>query len=295
MVSIDLKDAYLQIPIHPDSRKYLRFVALNQVFSIQGSLFRPLHGSAGFHTGHGSGIGFSPSSRDLPLSLLRRLADSSFFSSLSSSSFGHGFTSVSGTWDCGQLGEIQSSSSPESSLSRCDYRLHSFQGFSLPSESREAVLNHRRISVLRCSASLFLARTPRSTVAFDSAGSGGEVKDAISAASASSSLGSQGRFPVNSLGLGLLSRSGMVVGSGSSPTRYFSDSSQPTPRLLVRHLGRGLGSSPPGQHHFRPVVSGGSHSVYKRKGASCGGKRTSTIRTSSVQFQWQFPQTAPQP
>ena len=27
MVSIDLKDAYLQIPMHPVSRKYLRFIA----------------------------------------------------------------------------------------------------------------------------------------------------------------------------------------------------------------------------------------------------------------------------
>ena len=44
---------------------------------------------------------------------------------------------------------------------------------------------------------------------------GGCLKDAISAASASPSLGLQGQFPVNSLGLGLPSRSGMVVGSGS--------------------------------------------------------------------------------
>ena len=39
MVSIDLKDAYLQIPIHPDSRKYLRFVALNQVFQFKALCF----------------------------------------------------------------------------------------------------------------------------------------------------------------------------------------------------------------------------------------------------------------
>ena len=39
MVSIDLKDAYLQIPIHPDSRKYLRFVALNRVFQFKALCF----------------------------------------------------------------------------------------------------------------------------------------------------------------------------------------------------------------------------------------------------------------
>ena len=39
MVSIDLKDAYLQIPIHPDSCKYLRFVVLNQVFQFKALCF----------------------------------------------------------------------------------------------------------------------------------------------------------------------------------------------------------------------------------------------------------------
>ena len=36
MVSIDLKDAYLQVPIHPESRKYLRFVIQDSVFPGKG-------------------------------------------------------------------------------------------------------------------------------------------------------------------------------------------------------------------------------------------------------------------
>ena len=35
MVSIDLKDAYLQIPIHPDARKYLRFMAFDKVYQFK--------------------------------------------------------------------------------------------------------------------------------------------------------------------------------------------------------------------------------------------------------------------
>ena len=38
MVSIDLKDAYLKVPIHPDSRKYLSFVAL-KVFQSEALCF----------------------------------------------------------------------------------------------------------------------------------------------------------------------------------------------------------------------------------------------------------------
>ena len=35
MVCLDLKDAYLQVPIHPDSRKYLRFIAFGQVYQFK--------------------------------------------------------------------------------------------------------------------------------------------------------------------------------------------------------------------------------------------------------------------
>ena len=234
--------------------------------------------------GHGSGIDISSSSRHSHLSLFRRLVNSSFFLSPSSSTLGHGFASLSRTRDCHQLGEIQPPPVPVSDLSRCDSRLHSFQGFSLPSESREAFLNHRRISVLRCSASFFLACAPRSTVFPDSSCSRRPLTDAIPSAAASPSLGSRGRFDAHSLGLSLPSRSGVVVCSRSSPTRYFSGPSQPTPRLLVRRFGHGLGSSSPGRNRFQPVVSGGSNSFNQRKGTSCGGKRTSPLRTSGVQF-----------
>ena len=35
MVSLDLKDAYFQIPIHPDSRKFLRFVTSSGTFQFK--------------------------------------------------------------------------------------------------------------------------------------------------------------------------------------------------------------------------------------------------------------------
>ena len=39
MVSIDLKEAYLQIPVHPESRKYLRFVAFGPVYQFRALCF----------------------------------------------------------------------------------------------------------------------------------------------------------------------------------------------------------------------------------------------------------------
>ena len=35
MVSLDLKDAYLQVLMHPDSRKFLRFIALGKVYQFK--------------------------------------------------------------------------------------------------------------------------------------------------------------------------------------------------------------------------------------------------------------------
>ena len=38
MVSVDLKDAYLQIPIHPASRRYLRFTAGGRTWQFRSSV-----------------------------------------------------------------------------------------------------------------------------------------------------------------------------------------------------------------------------------------------------------------
>ena len=39
MISIDLKDAYFQVPVHPDSRHFLWFVADGQVYQIKALCF----------------------------------------------------------------------------------------------------------------------------------------------------------------------------------------------------------------------------------------------------------------
>ena len=40
MVSVDLKDAYFQIPVHPGSRKYLQFIWRDQVYQFKALCFR---------------------------------------------------------------------------------------------------------------------------------------------------------------------------------------------------------------------------------------------------------------
>ena len=88
---------------------------------------------------------------------------------------------------------------------------------------------------------------------------------------------------LNSVGSGLSSGLGMVACSRSSTGRRLSGPSQPSPRLLVRRLGRGVGCSPPGRNCFRPLVSGGS-SVVQRKGASCSGVRSTALPSFGSQL-----------
>ena len=104
-------------------------------FSIQSSVFQSFYGSAGFHSGHGSGLGSSTSSGYPHVSLPGRLASPGLLSSSSSPGLGDGAPAVSGIGNCDQLGEIQPDSSPESGVSWSDPGLHSLKGFSLPAES----------------------------------------------------------------------------------------------------------------------------------------------------------------
>ena len=80
MVSLDLKDAYLQVPMHLDSCKFLRFLVGGGRggVPIQSPLFRSFHGSASFYQGHGSCVSDSSQDGGTASAVPRRLVDSGF-------------------------------------------------------------------------------------------------------------------------------------------------------------------------------------------------------------------------
>ena len=53
MASIDLREAYLQVPVHPECRRFLRFVAHGRSYQFR-ALFWSVHGPSGLHSGYGS-------------------------------------------------------------------------------------------------------------------------------------------------------------------------------------------------------------------------------------------------
>ena len=253
--------------------------SLREGVPVQGSLFWPVHGSPGFHTGHGSCFGFSSPFLHLSSSVSRRLADPSFFPRADSPCSGHGAPALSLARNRRQLGEVSADSISAHGVSGSPPGFCLFQGFACPKESREASLNWRRILVLRKSANVILARAIRGSVFNDSARSGGKASDAVSSIRPSSILGSGRLVCSGPLDSRDPSRPGVVARSSSLGARCSARSGIPSARLMVRRLGRGLGGSPRGRGNFRPLVSRGVSSISQRQRAL--SSRTSSFLCST--------------
>ena len=156
MASIDLKEAYLQVPIHPESRPFLRFVAQGRVYQFTALCFG-LHGSAGFLPGHGSCFRHSPFLGYQYASIPRRLASQDVLRGVSPSGPPGGAGPLSGVGHCEQPGEIQPRALSGCSVSRGDHQCPNFCGFSIARMHLQSSVNSWRISFLRRSSRQYLA------------------------------------------------------------------------------------------------------------------------------------------
>ena len=121
-----------------------------------GSLFRPLHGSAGLHQGYGSGFDFSSLVGYSNLPVPGRLTSPGPIMGAGAPGSGGGSQSLPRSGYYHQPGQVQSGSSPAGSVSQDHLRLCDFQGFSFLTESGEAALARRRIPVLQEAARVLL-------------------------------------------------------------------------------------------------------------------------------------------
>ena len=98
---------------------------------VQGSLLWPVHGSSGFHSGHGSCFGFTSPFRHSSSSLPRRLASPSILPRAGSPCSGYSNPALSLGRDCRQLGEVSAGSNSADVLSGSPAGL-SLSGLLLP-------------------------------------------------------------------------------------------------------------------------------------------------------------------
>ena len=152
MASIDLKEAYLQVPVHPDSA-LPSVCGSGQCLPVLCPLLRPLHGSTGLLTGHGSCFRHSPFLGYPHEAVPRRLAHPVVLSRVSPSRLQCGPRSLPRTGDCCEPSEVSPRAFPGSPVSRSGGGLAVFPGFSIAGARRQASVNRQRISILRRSSS----------------------------------------------------------------------------------------------------------------------------------------------
>ena len=104
MVSLDLREAYLQVLMHPDSFKFLRFMVGGEGVPVQGTLLRPFHGSASFYQSHGSCASNSTQDGGTTSSLPGRLVASGILTRAGSPCSEASAPTLQAPQDCCQLG-----------------------------------------------------------------------------------------------------------------------------------------------------------------------------------------------
>ena len=136
VVSIDVKDAYLQVPVHPDSRKFLWWVVDGTVYQFWALCFGLSMAPQVFTEVNGSGVSHASLYWRQDASVSRRLAHSSLVPFGGSAGEGQSSRILSYSRYCRQPGEILSGAISDSNISGYVLSEPLFWGFS-----------HREVSV----------------------------------------------------------------------------------------------------------------------------------------------------
>ena len=268
MASINLKEAYLQVPVHPASRLFLRFVFRDQVYQFKALCF---------------GLSTAPQvfTRVMaPVSAIlhsmgirmRRYLDDWLVQSSSRESLLRDLQTVlrlCTNGDCSQSSEIQPGSITGRSVSGGDYRHNIFQGFSVAGTHLQAPVNSRRISVLCLASRELMALAAGRTFFTGSPSSWRPLADEVSPVLPPPILGSSGSRGSSVCVGGMSPRPPMVAPPSSPVFRSVSLPGVSRPTLLVRRLRRGVGCPSRPSGRFWPVGLASGSVVHQRQGAAC--------------------------
>ena len=233
------------------------------------SLLWPIHGSAGLLPGHGSCSRHSPFLGYPHEAVPRRLACPVVLSRLSPTRPSRGSRSLSRARHCSQPREVTPRTFASGSASQGGDRCTIFQGFSITESRRQATINRWRVSILRRSSSQYLALAAGHALIPLPSCSGRSSSSAIAPALSPPILGLRGSVHQDPLVLGLPQRPQMVGPPSPSTVRGVSPTNLSGSGLLLRRLGRGVGSSLRFSNRFRPLGSRTERSLYQRQRASC--------------------------
>ena len=265
LASLDLKDAYFQVPVHPSSRKFLRFVSQGTVYQFKVLCFGLSTAPPSLHESVRSCVSVGTLSRDSASPLLGRLAGSGLLGDQSPSARPRPALVVSRSGDRGQQGEVGSHALTFCELSRDDDRHSGGQGFSLESESGEIPSPGGQLckdELPPCSA---VGGAPRTSLIAREAGSPRSSSVALHAVATEDVLVSRGRSSRSPSRVDSGDSRGPVLvdrGVPSSPGGSVRDSSSGSSSVHGRLL-CGLGRSPARPKGVREVVGGGANVAHQ--------------------------------
>ena len=270
MVSLDLQDAYLQIPIHQDSRKFLSL-------PVQGPPLRPHDLPSSFHQGDGSSFGDRSLLGHQTPPLSGRLACPIRLTGEMPGGKEQSPRDMRITRYHDKSRKINYDTISDNRLHRSEDKLNIFSGFSNPQKDRESFNTDRRISILRRAASNSLETTTRPPVIPLTTHPRGPPENEVSTNTPQVGLELLGRISHPEMGRQLSPRPTMVDRPGTTELGPFPRGALPRPHVLVRRVRRGMGSTSGGRLNLRPLVQ-------NRKGTLHQPKRTQSckIRTQPL-------------
>ena len=281
MISLDLQDAYLQVPVHRDSRRYLRFRGARKGVPVQGPLFRSDDCAPSFHEDYGSGFRHPSQVWGQDASLPGRLANPGLFGASLFTVEGQAPDSMYRTWHPGQSHEIVSSSHSVTSVSRHGDSVSAFYSSTCSSTGRQSASSDRGVPVHPVSHSVPLASASGSPVVPHAPRPRRDASDEVAPNLSQGSVGFSGRL-VSGLLVPSLSGGSSVVGSGGTTARGSESlSSDSRHQLFLRCLGCRLGGPTGRTPCLGPLVSSSGRSLHQHERAVGSSVRPPGLGTSS--------------
>ena len=279
MISLDLQDAHLQVPVHHDSRRFLRFVVAGKAYQFRVLLFRSYDCASSLHEDYGTSVRHPPQARGQDALLPGRLAHPGLDGNRLHSVKGQAPSSLQRTRHPGQLQEVVSSAHSVSSVLRHGDSISAFYRSSHTSMSQQSRPPYRGVPVNPVSSGVPLASSSRPPVLSDSSRLRRNDQDKASPALSQGPVGLSGR-PVPGLLVPSLSRgSSLVVEGGSAARGSESLYSSSRHQLLLGRFGCRLGSPRRRTPCLGPLASPSEGSLYQHERASSSSARPAGLRT----------------
>ena len=277
MASINLKEAYLQVPVHPDSHHFLRFVSKGHVYQFKALCFG-LSTAPQVFTRVMAPV--SAILHSMGICMRRYLDDwlvqsSSQASLLRSSDCPPALPRVG---DSGEPSEIQPRSIPGGSVSGGCNQRRDFQGFSVIGAHLQAPINSRRISVVRLASRELVGLAAGRSFFAGSPGSWRQTEDAVPPDLPPSFLGSSRSLGSGVCVDGVSPRPPVVAPPSSSLSRSVSLPGFSRPRLLRR----GVGCPSRSSDRFWPMGLAPGCVVDQRQGAARHKTRSPPVSVIST-------------